>query len=142
MATVNKTIHVRVVTFDPAQGKMIPVPNAGLRCKNSEWLWDGNLSDGSHTSDADGRAAVMLTFEADNEAKLNPYFVISIPAGSRQLPTSAPATRRVSLPEEWETRHAEKRRIRNLADYADAASPLELVVGLPARLRLSYSDFE
>ncbi len=142
MATVNKTVQVRVVTLDPATGTLIPVPNAALRCKNSEWLWDGDLSDGSHTSDADGRAAVVLSFEEGNEAKLNPYFVISIPDGSRQVPAGAPAARRVSLPDSWETRHAEKRRIRRLDDYADPARPLELLVGLPAHLRLAYSDFD
>ena len=40
MADVTKTIHLRVVTFDPAQEKEIPVPNAGVLIEDFGDEWD------------------------------------------------------------------------------------------------------
>ena len=38
MADVTRTIHVKVSTFDPAQGQMIPVRNATLLIEDNGWL--------------------------------------------------------------------------------------------------------
>ena len=56
MAEVTRTIHVKVSTFDPAQGQMIPVPNASLFIEDSGWLADPDLSSGSPTTNAEGLA--------------------------------------------------------------------------------------
>lgn len=142
MASVTKTVHVKVLTFDPAQRKMIPVPEATLLCEDTGWLWDPNLSDGTAKTDADGKAAVDIKFDEGSENKLNPFFTVTVPEGKRSLPAGVEADFQVKLPEEWETRHGEKRRIPKILDYADPANPLEIFVGLDARLRVAYADLE
>lgn len=141
MAEVTRTIHVRVQTFDPAQGRLIPVPNATLLIEDSGWLWDPDLSSGSPTTNADGVAQVSITFDDTAENNLNPFVTISIPAASRTVPAGAPADRQFSLPDEWVTRHYVQRRIPRITDHTDPNNPLQVFVGLPADLRVAYADF-
>lgn len=142
MAEITRTIFVKVLTFDPAQGQLIPVPNATVLCEDRGWLWSPNLSSGEDTTNSDGLVEMVLTFEEDDESKLNPFFTVEVPEGSRAVPASAPSTRQVTLPDEWVTRHYVKKRIVDLTKYNNADSALEIYVGLPAHLRLSYSDFD
>jgi sugar lactone lactonase YvrE len=142
MAEIKKTIHVRVLTFDPLQGKAVPVPSARLLCEDRGWLWDPDLSDGTHTTDANGLAPVEITFDDTKENRLNPFFTITIPVANRAAPSGAPADQQLTLPDQWVTRHYVNRRIPRIADHADPNNPLELYVGLPGRLRLAYSDFD
>jgi DNA-binding beta-propeller fold protein YncE len=142
MAEVTRTVHVRVLTFDPAQGEMIPVPGATLLCEDSGFLWDPDLSRGTPVTDGDGRAQVELRFDETEEESLNPFFTITIPAASRAVPAGAPAGRQIQLPDEWVTRHYVNRRIPRISSFTDPSSPLELFVGLPAHLRIAYSDYD
>lgn len=142
MATVTKTIHIKVVTFDPAQGRLIPVPNAKLLCEDSGFLYDPNLSSGNETSDADGLAQVQVTFDDTKENSLNPFFTISVPSANRDIPSAAPAEKQFRLPDEWVTRHYVNRRIPHISDYTNPNTPLTLFVGLHGHLRVSYSDFD
>jgi len=142
MADVTRTVHVRVLTFDPAQNKMIPVPGATLLCEDSGWLWDPNLSTGDPTTDADGRAQVEVTFDEEKESQLNPFFTIAIPQEQRAVPAGAPSERQLELPRRWVTRHYVNHRIQRLADHGDADHALDLFVGLDADLHVSYSDFD
>jgi len=142
MADVKRTIHVRVLTFDPAQGKMIGVPNAALLVEDDGFLWDPNLSNGNPTTDAQGKAQVEITFDEKKENTLNPYFTIEIPSANRTVPSGAPAARQFTLPEEWVTRHYVNRRIPRIGDHTDPNKPLEIFVGLDGHLHLSYSDFD
>ena len=142
MAEVTRTIHVTVVTFDPAQGRLIPVPGARLLCEDSGVLWDPDLSDGNATTNAQGAADVAITFDDTEEDRLNPFFTITVPSGSRTVPAAAPAGRQFQLPDEWVTRHYVNRRIRRITDHTDPNRPLRLFVGMPAHLRVSWADFD
>lgn len=144
MSRVTKTIFVKVLTFDPVGGRMIPVPNARLLCEAKGWLWDPDLSDGSHTTDTNGLAQVVVNYDEANEDNLNPFFTITIPAAHRTIAAipvpsgSSPFT----LPEQWQTRHYVNHRIPRISVHADATNPLELFVGLDCQLRLAYADFD
>ena len=142
MADVTTTVHVRVTTYDPAQRTLVPVPGAQVLVEDSGWLWDPNLSTGADTTDADGRVAIALTYDGDDAQKLNPLFTVTIPEGQRAQPASSPADRQLTLPDDWETHHGETHSARDLLTYTDAASPFEIIVGLPAQLRIAYTDFD
>lgn len=142
MADVTRTIHVRVLTFDPVQGQRIPVVNAGLLVEDRGWLWNPDLSDGSSTTDADGRATVDVTFAEEKENALNPFFTITVPAADRTLPASAPPDHQFELPAKWTTRHYVRRRIPRITDHTTPARPLEIFVGLEADIRVGYTDFD
>ncbi|MBI3953187.1 MAG: NHL repeat-containing protein [Chloroflexi bacterium] len=142
MAAVTRTIHVKVLTFDPLQGRMVPVPNARLKCEDSGWLWDPDLSTGTPTTDPNGLAQVEIGFDDTKEGSLNPFFTITIPAVDRKVPAGAPADRQLTLPEEWVTRHYVNRRIPRITEHSDPNNPLQLVVGLHSNLRVSYTDFD
>ncbi len=142
MADVTTTVHVRVSAFDPAQRALIPVPGAGVLVEDRGWLWDPDLSTGSDTTDASGLVAIPITYDDAGADKLNPYFTVSVPAGVRSVPAGADADHTFTLPDEWQTRHYVTRRARNILDHADPGSPLEIFVGLPAHLRVAYSDFD
>lgn len=142
MATITKDVHVKVLTFDPAQGKMIPVPDVSLLCEDSGWLWDPNLSTGSPTTDTNGLATVTIAFEDTEEKSLNPFFTITIPSSKRTIPTAALADQQFTLPDSWTTRHYVKRRIPNITNHTDPNNPLHLFVGLHGNLRVAYTDFD
>ncbi|HEX8201359.1 MAG TPA: NHL repeat-containing protein, partial [Isosphaeraceae bacterium] len=142
MAKVTKTIHVRVLTFDPAQDKMIPVPGAKLVCKHSRIFRDPTLSTGSPTTDPEGRADVPLVFDEEDENSLNPYFEITLPTVARTVPAGAAAARQLDLPGAWTTRHDENRRLPRIADFSNPDRPLELFVGLDGHLRVACADFD
>jgi DNA-binding beta-propeller fold protein YncE len=137
MADVTKTIHVKVLTFDPYQGEMIPVPGARLLCEDRGWLWDADLSDGTQTTDEQGLAQVPITFDESGESGLDPVFTITIPPERRLVPATADKAKQLPLPEEWITRHS----VARITDHTKAENPLEIPVGLHARLRVSYTDF-
>ena len=139
MATAD--LQVRVVTLDPVAGALIPVEGAQVKCRNSTWFIDGTLSTSSPTTDAQGRATVPISFEDGAEQSLNPYFEITVPQAKRAVPAGQPATHQVTLPDEWETRHAENRRLPRITQFTDAGKPLELFVGLPGDVRVSYTDY-
>jgi len=141
MTEVTRTIHVRVSTFDPAQGQMIPVPNASLLIEDSGWLADPDLSSGSPTTNAEGLAEVPITFDDTAENNLNPFVTITIPEANRPVPATAPADRQIRLPDEWVTRHYARRRIPRITEHADPNNPLQVFVGLHADLRVAYTDF-
>lgn len=136
------TIHVRVKIFYPPAREMIAVPGVQVKARHSRLLWDKDLS-ASGTTDANGDVALEITYEADEVESLNPYFEITIPESARKIPANEPAKRQITLPEDWETRHASKRRLgKRLLDYTDPADPLVIYVGLAATLRLSWTDFD
>ncbi len=141
MAATTSDLHVRVMTLDPAAGAEIPVPDATVRCRNSDWCIDGTLSTADATTAADGKAKLTVTFDEGEKANLNPYFEIELPDGKRKVPAAKGADLQIDLPEEWETRHADRHGIPNIAAYTDAAKPLVLYVGLPSTLGISYTDF-
>lgn len=141
MAEVTRSIHVRVMSYDPGQGVMIPVPSASLLVEDSGWLWDPDLSDGSFVTDAEGRTVVDVTFEEEKENSLNPFFTITIPEANRRIPSGATADRQIELPGEWVTRHYVRRRIPRISEHTTPARPLDIYVGLDAQLRVAYSDF-
>jgi DNA-binding beta-propeller fold protein YncE len=141
MAEVTRTIHVKVSTFDPAQGQMIPVPNAALLIEDSGWLVDPNLSSGSPTTNVEGLAQVQITFDDTAENTLNPFVTITIPEANRAVPATAPADRQITLPHEWVTRHYVRRRIPRITEHTDPNHPLQVFVGLRADLRVAYTDF-
>jgi len=142
MAEVTRSIHLEVSTYDPAQRRLIPVPNAELLIEHKGGLWDPNLSGGSDVTDANGHALVQIRFEDDEESSLNPYVTVSLPEASRTLPVGAAADRRFTLPDEWVTTHYAQRRIPQITDHADANNPLRILMGLPVHLRLAYADFD
>jgi sugar lactone lactonase YvrE len=139
MATAD--LQVKVVTLDPVTGGLIPVEGAQVTCRNSVFLIDGTLSTTSPTTDAQGRAKVPISFEDGAEQSLNPYFQIAIPQAKRTVPAGAPATRQITLPAEWETKHAENRRLSRITQFTDPNKPLELFVGLSGDVRVSYTDY-
>ncbi|RIK48776.1 MAG: hypothetical protein DCC57_13150, partial [Chloroflexi bacterium] len=141
MADVTKSIHVRVVTFDPAQEKEIPVPNATMLVEHDGWFYNPNLSSGKDKTGADGSATVAITFAEDEENSLNPFFTLELAEADRKLPAGAPADKQISLPDEWVTQHDVKRRLPRITEHTDPNKVLELVYGLPAALRVSYTDF-
>jgi DNA-binding beta-propeller fold protein YncE len=141
MADVTRTIHVRLRTFDPVQSNFIPVPQARLRCKNSEWLRDPSLSGGNDVTDAQGRASVAITFKEEDENSLNPYFEITIPAAARAVPAGVPANQQLTLPGEWTTRHYVNRRIPRITNHTNPNTPLDLFVDVHGHLRVGYRDF-
>ena len=142
MANVTRTIHIRVLTFDPAQRRRIPVPNARLLVEDRGWLWDPDLSDGSAATDADGRATVDITFDEASENSLNPYFTITLPEGDRTLPAAAQEEEQFELPGEWQTRHYVRRRLPRITDHTTPARPLEIFLGLESDLLVGYTDFD
>jgi DNA-binding beta-propeller fold protein YncE len=141
MADKTETIHVKVLTYNPAQGEMIPVPGAELLCEHSGFLYDPNLSSGTPTTDNAGVATVEITFDEAEENSLNPYFTITIPSASRTLPVAGPVDEQITLPDEWTTRHYHNRRIPRITDHTDPNNPLEIFVGLHANLKFAYPDF-
>jgi sugar lactone lactonase YvrE len=134
-------IQVKVVTLDPVSAAAIPVEGAQVNCRNSSWLIDGTLSTSSPTTDAQGRAKVPISFDDGAEQSLNPYFEITVPDAKRAVPATAAATLQIHLPDEWETKHAENRRLPRITDFTDPNAPLELFVGLPADVRVAYTDY-
>ena len=141
MAKVTKKIHVRVVTFDPAEEKEIPVPDAKLLVEDDGWFYNPDLSSGSDTTGADGTAAFDITFKETEENSLNPFFTFNLAANKRKLPPGAPADRQVALPDEWVTQHDAKRRIPRITEHTDPNNVLQLYYGLPGALYVSYTDF-
>ncbi|MEO1068173.1 MAG: hypothetical protein AAFW95_03515, partial [Cyanobacteria bacterium J06638_6] len=145
MAEIDRTVFVRVVTLDPVTGTPIPVPDARVTVQHRRAAWfDQTLSQGNPVTDSDGIAEVVLRFEEDNEAGLNPYFTLALPEGLRQVSgnTLDPLRPSFTLPGEWESRHDNASRIRNLTtDFGDRASPFTVYMGLGAQMQLSYSDF-
>lgn len=141
MADRTETIYVKVLTYNPAQGQMIPVPNAQLLCEHSGTLYDPDLSSGNPATDNDGVAEVEITFDEEDENSLNPFFTITIEEANRTVPAAGPANERLELPDEWMTRHYENRRIPHIVDYTDPNRPLEIYVGLFADLKLGYPDY-
>jgi DNA-binding beta-propeller fold protein YncE len=134
-------IHVKVLTLDPVSGAPIPVEGVQVKCRNSRFLIDGTLSTASPTTDVQGRAKVPISFEDGAEQSLNPYFELSVPQAKRAVPAGAPATRQVTLPGDWETRHAVNRRLPRITLFTDPNAPLELFVGLPGDVRVAYTDY-
>lgn len=142
MADVTKNIHVKVQTFDPLQGQMIPVRNARVLVEHSSWLWDPDMSSGNDITNNDGDVEISITYSEDDENSLNPYLTVTIPETERTVPSGAAADRQFELPDDWETRHYIKRRIPNIVAHEDSNNPLVIFVGLHSRLRLSYTDFD
>lgn len=142
MAKVTRTIHVKVVTFDPAQRQLVPVPNARLLCEDDSWLIDTNLSSGNDTTDANGLVNMDVSFDDTEERSLNPYFTITIPQANRAVPAAATAAKQFNLPDEWVTRHYVNHRIPRIGDFTDPNRPLTLFVGLHGRMRVGYTDFD
>ncbi|MCP4115975.1 MAG: hypothetical protein GY737_11320 [Desulfobacteraceae bacterium] len=141
MADRTETIHVKVLTYNPARDDMIPVPGAQLLCEHNGFLYDPDLSTGTPTTDAAGVAEVEITFDEEEEDSLNPYFTITIPEASRTLPAAGPADEQITLPGEWTTRHYHNRRIPRITDHTDPGNPLEIFVGLHANVKFAYPDF-
>ncbi|MBE9140600.1 hypothetical protein IQ254_25935 [Nodosilinea sp. LEGE 07088] len=145
MAEIDRTVFVRVVTLDPVVGTPIPVPDARVTVQHRRTAWfDQTLSQGNPVTDSDGIAEVVLRFEEEDEAGLNPYFTLALPEGLRQVSgdTLDPLRPSFTLPGDWESRHDNASRIRNLTtDFGDRASPFTVYMGLGAQLQLSYSDF-
>lgn len=136
------TIYVKVLTVDTRRGEMIPVPNARLLCEHERFLWDPDISSGNDVTDANGLASVDITYDEDDANNLNPYFTITLPEADRTIPDPAPATEQFTLPDEWETRHYVRRRLPGIINYNNVDEPLEIYIGMPARLQLSYTDFD
>lgn len=141
MADVERTIHVRVLAFDPAAGKDLPVPGASVLCEDRGWLWDPDLSGGADITGADGHAAVRIKYDDAKEGTLNPFFTITVPEPMRKIPAGAPAEKTLTLPDEWTTRHYVNHRLADIAKHENPDQPLDLHVGLRASLRVAYSDF-
>jgi sugar lactone lactonase YvrE len=142
MADRTETIFVKVLTFNPAQNEMVPVPGVELLCEHSGFLWDPDLSNGTPATNNDGVAEVEITFDENDENSLNPFFTITIPEASRTVPAAAPSDEQLSLPEEWTTRHYHNRRIPRITEHTDPNQPLEIFVGLHADLKFAYPDFD
>lgn len=140
MATA--TLFVQLQTYDARRGGVIPVPNARLQCKHEQFLWDANLSSGNDTTDANGRTSVEITYDDDSVNDLNPYFTITLAEANRAVPDLTPADEQFTLPEDWQTRHYVRRRLPSIIDYNNADDPLIIYIGLPAKLQLSYTDFD
>ena len=141
MADVTKKIHVRVMMFDPAQEKEIPVPDAKLLVEHDGWFYNPNLSSGNDKTGADGAADFDITFKDTEENSLNPFFTFELASNKRKLPAGAPAARQISLPDEWVTQHDDKRRIPRITEHTDPNNVLLLYYGLPGALHVSYTDF-
>lgn len=141
MARVTRTIYAKVLTFDPAQGQMIPVPGARLKIKQPG-LFRPDLTSQEYTTDATGVAEIEIGFEENDSANLNPYFTITVPEAQRLVPAGAAADRQLRLPASWETPHAELRRLNQITHFSDRTRPLEIYIGLKSELRLAYSDFD
>jgi sugar lactone lactonase YvrE len=142
MAEVKRTIHVRVVAFDPATGGDLPVPGASVLCEDRGWLWDPDLSSGADITGADGQAAVSVTYDDAEEGTLNPFFTITVPEPMRKVPAGAAADKTLTLPDEWTTRHYVNHRLADIARHENPDQPLDLHVGVRASLRVAYSDFD
>src|SRR4051794_37650169 len=130
MAEVTRTIHVRVVAFDPATGGDLPVPGASVLCEDRGWLWDPDLSSGADITGADGHASVSITYDDADEGALNPFFTITVPDPMRKVPAGAPADKTLTLPDEWTTRHYVDHRLADIGKHENPDQPLELHVGL------------
>lgn len=141
MADVTRKIHVEVVTFDPAQGKLIPVPNAKLLVEDDGWFYDPNISSGDDAMGADGSAEIDVTFDESDENSINPYFTITIPDADRDVPAGAAADKQFKLPDEWVTQHEHQRRVPRISDHTDPNNPLKIYVGVHGQLRVAYTDF-
>ncbi|MGG6242097.1 hypothetical protein ACQ4N7_26055 [Nodosilinea sp. AN01ver1] len=145
MAEIDRTVFVRVVTLDPVTGTPIPVPDARVTVQHRRTAWfDLTLSQGNPVTDGDGIAEVVLRFEENDEAGLNPYFTLTLPEGLREVSSGEldPTRPSFTLPGAWESRHDNASRIRNLTtDFGDRTTPFTVYMGLGARLNLAYSDF-
>jgi sugar lactone lactonase YvrE len=142
MATTTLDLHVRVVTYDPAGDALVPVPGATVTCRNSTWFRDPTLSASAPATDGDGKTKLEVSFDEGDRDGLNPYFEIAIPQAQRKVPAASPAQRQLDLPEEWMTRHYVNRRVQDIGAYTDSARPLELRVGVKARVRVGVTDFD
>jgi streptogramin lyase len=144
MAEVNRTIFVKVVTLDPVSSRPIPVPDVRVKVQHRVPFWfDTTLSQGTPITGSDGITEVVLRFEENDEANLNPYFILTLPEGLREVSSGEldPSRPSFTLPGEWESRHDNQDRIRNLPSFSDRNQPFTVYIGLAARLHLSYSDF-
>lgn len=143
MAKIDYSIHVKVLTYDPVQKNLIPVPDVTLLCEHDGWLWNPNLYEGNDSTDSNGQVNITVQVEDGEEDNINPFFTLSAEQTlHRNFPVSAPANQQFDLPEEWGTWHFENQRLRNLVSYTSPDTPLELFIGLDCHLHLSYADFD
>ena len=124
MADVTRKIHLEVMTLDPVTGELIPVPNAKVLIEHDGWFYNPNLSSGNDQTGSDGSVEIDITFDEDDETKLNPFFTISLGDGDRAVPPGVSSDRQTTLPEDWETQHDEKRRVPNITSFNSADNKL------------------
>ncbi|MBI2964927.1 MAG: hypothetical protein HYY34_01840 [Chloroflexi bacterium] len=141
MALTTTEIFVRLQTFDPARGAMVPVPRAELTCMNAVSGFDETLSQGTPVTDNDGNARVTIEYEQSEVNSLNPYFLVTVPSAHRAVPAGAAAALQLTVPESWETQHDEERRLPRITESTNPNRPLEIFIGVDSSLRLAYTDF-
>ncbi len=141
MATVSRRARFRVLTLDPLSAELMPVPGARVKVEHDGFWSDPDLGESTSPSGADGRLEVEISFDDDEIGDLLPFFTLTLDAAARQVPAGAPAERRFELPAEWVTRHAANGSARRLLSAAEPLPEMPLLIGLPARLQVAYSDF-
>lgn len=143
MARIDHTVHIRLLTYDPAQDVMVPVPDVTFLCEHDGWLHNPNLYEGDDNSDNNGQVTIAVSIEEGEENQLNPFFTLTAEQTvHRNFPAASAASLQFNLPEEWVTWHYQKERLKNLVSFSDPAAPLELFIGLDCHLEISYADFD
>jgi len=139
MAVKNATIFIKIVTYDPVKDAMVPLPGAELKLKDQGPLKAKIVTDQPIAANAQGELQVALSFDDAAEPGLFPSFTIKLTEAGKKLLTHAGAP--LELPDSWETAHEERKAKISIPQHTTAQSALQLIVGLPAHLQLSYSDF-
>ena len=137
--TINRTIHLQVVTFDPKTNTMVAIPNAKLRFKDKGPLEAEVTTAQPIEADGDGRLSLALSYADDGDGNLKPAIKVTIPAEQRQMLSGEDDS--VHIPANWRTNHEKRGETIDSADHLSQPNALQVIVGLPADLKLSYADF-
>lgn len=131
------TLHLRVITYDPAAGENVGVPQAQVRLRDRGRPAASLSGEGNGTADAQGRLSFTVSFGDDvDQPRLRPSINIQVPEASRSLLGTG-----IQLPSSWDTAHEHRDASLDPSAHGDQAHELELWVGLPIHLELAYCDF-
>ncbi len=130
------TLHLRVITYDPAGDRKIGIASASVRLVDRSRPAATLSGEGRGTADPQGRLSFTVTLEDGAAPRLRPSFSIEVPDASLALLGAG-----IQLPSSWETAHERRDASLDLGAHGDQAHELELWVGLAIHLELAYCDF-
>ncbi len=136
---VTRTIHLKVGAFDPKTNSIVGIGNAQVRLEDKGPLKASVTTSQPVEADVDGKLSMELSYADGGDGNVKPLIKVEIPENRRQILSEAGDT--VHLPGDWNTGHEKRGDTVQTAEHTTEATALQVVVGLPTKLQLSYADF-